>query len=625
MKTGRNDPCPCGSGRKYKHCCLPLEQADRGGVHRGPEVRRAAKGDVWQIDMVPLTAWITAEPDARPTAVLVVADGFVIHAETLARPSAEPEDVARTLADELRQAAVRLAKFPQVVLVRHEQLAPMIAAHLRASGREATVRVGDLSQLDQAARELNRAMSGGGDVPPAVPVASTVTWAAWGLPRQWCRELFEAAAALYGAAVWEHLWDSDLLEVSLPSGRGWWVLVLGKAGQEFGLSLFRDPEDPVRLHRCDGTDITGVLRGTALSLLFVPPKELPPPMRREVARAGWPVAGPKAFPLLLAFNTLGGGISRRDADDLVAAVRAVAAFGERHGEQLRDTYEETLFEHEATGATIRLGSTAEGRDLPQFEDIHPGNPEGPGADPAAALTDIEEDPDDALDRAMQTVVAFEQALRQQGLSEPTVQRHTDNAVSLVNFLVMYQGVPLAAMHEFDLRLFLYEWYPRKVVTTLTRARSLLTSLRRLFRFLEGEGLRFRWAAPLLRDRQTFERRWSSCPGHLWWDEGVAEWRSEEWAQLRARLMLHAETLGEGETWGQQMGPVEAILDRELQRRWLLWRDELLAQGVNDPAELLASLTRRQRAWESRPHPVHGGKTPVEAILAEREGTTKPPS
>ncbi|HNU69528.1 MAG TPA: SEC-C metal-binding domain-containing protein, partial [Myxococcota bacterium] len=22
MKTGRNDPCPCGSGKKFKHCCL---------------------------------------------------------------------------------------------------------------------------------------------------------------------------------------------------------------------------------------------------------------------------------------------------------------------------------------------------------------------------------------------------------------------------------------------------------------------------------------------------------------------------------------------------------------------------------------------------------------------------
>lgn len=29
-KTGRNEPCPCGSGKKYKHCCLPKdEEAER--------------------------------------------------------------------------------------------------------------------------------------------------------------------------------------------------------------------------------------------------------------------------------------------------------------------------------------------------------------------------------------------------------------------------------------------------------------------------------------------------------------------------------------------------------------------------------------------------------------------
>lgn len=22
MKIGRNDPCPCGNGKKYKQCCL---------------------------------------------------------------------------------------------------------------------------------------------------------------------------------------------------------------------------------------------------------------------------------------------------------------------------------------------------------------------------------------------------------------------------------------------------------------------------------------------------------------------------------------------------------------------------------------------------------------------------
>ena len=26
-KVGVNDPCPCGSGKKYKKCCKPLDDA----------------------------------------------------------------------------------------------------------------------------------------------------------------------------------------------------------------------------------------------------------------------------------------------------------------------------------------------------------------------------------------------------------------------------------------------------------------------------------------------------------------------------------------------------------------------------------------------------------------------
>ena len=26
-QLGRNDPCPCGSGKKYKKCCLARDQA----------------------------------------------------------------------------------------------------------------------------------------------------------------------------------------------------------------------------------------------------------------------------------------------------------------------------------------------------------------------------------------------------------------------------------------------------------------------------------------------------------------------------------------------------------------------------------------------------------------------
>ena len=29
-KAGRNDPCPCGSGKKFKNCCAVQPRASRG-------------------------------------------------------------------------------------------------------------------------------------------------------------------------------------------------------------------------------------------------------------------------------------------------------------------------------------------------------------------------------------------------------------------------------------------------------------------------------------------------------------------------------------------------------------------------------------------------------------------
>lgn len=44
MKPGRNDPCPCGSGRKYKHCHLPLEDAPRPEDVTWRRLQRATEG-----------------------------------------------------------------------------------------------------------------------------------------------------------------------------------------------------------------------------------------------------------------------------------------------------------------------------------------------------------------------------------------------------------------------------------------------------------------------------------------------------------------------------------------------------------------------------------------------------
>ena len=41
MKARRNDPCPCGSGKKYKHCCYAKDSVK----HEEPVLEAAAAGE----------------------------------------------------------------------------------------------------------------------------------------------------------------------------------------------------------------------------------------------------------------------------------------------------------------------------------------------------------------------------------------------------------------------------------------------------------------------------------------------------------------------------------------------------------------------------------------------------
>jgi len=44
-KLGRNDKCPCGSGKKYKHCCLPKDETARRVA--APKANSSAKPAPW--------------------------------------------------------------------------------------------------------------------------------------------------------------------------------------------------------------------------------------------------------------------------------------------------------------------------------------------------------------------------------------------------------------------------------------------------------------------------------------------------------------------------------------------------------------------------------------------------
>jgi len=42
-KLGRNDQCPCGSGKKYKRCCLPQHEAAAADLAAAAAARAAAR------------------------------------------------------------------------------------------------------------------------------------------------------------------------------------------------------------------------------------------------------------------------------------------------------------------------------------------------------------------------------------------------------------------------------------------------------------------------------------------------------------------------------------------------------------------------------------------------------
>ena len=45
MKLGRNDPCHCGSGNKYKKCCLPKDAAATTAKLLAEAAERQAEAD----------------------------------------------------------------------------------------------------------------------------------------------------------------------------------------------------------------------------------------------------------------------------------------------------------------------------------------------------------------------------------------------------------------------------------------------------------------------------------------------------------------------------------------------------------------------------------------------------
>ncbi len=627
MRIGRNDPCPCGSGKKYKKCCQRLDDTAHASRTAAGHVRAAAASAAsWEADVVPLPVGIKGDPAARLAFSLVVADGFVIGTDALNRPSAEPEAIAAILADALVDAGRRVGALPERVLVREPEVAQALAERLRShpSARELgglpAVEAGALGDLDEAAYAAIEHAGGSGRSRASCPE----TWAAWGLPEEIVAALFARAAAFYRAAPWERLPSSDdALEALMPAGNRWSLSVLGAAGEEHGIALYSEAEDFHAL--LDSLSVENAFddfRGRVLSVTFDDLREQSRAARRELTAAGWEVAGPGAYPRVLALNTPAGGLRRSDVADLEALLAAVPRFVAACAADLAEGTAIEGWRDEPTGIEMSWQPIDDDIEL-EPPPLTPGGAEGPGADPASAVdgqTAAMADLEAFVKRQLAVVERFARHLREeQALSAATAARHGENASAFVEFLAG-NGIPAPAVHEYDLRVFLFDWYPRKGWDGITRAKAMPVSLQRFFAFLATkEGIICPWAANVLDNRAAIQDRWIDAPTGPFWDEEVMAWRAEHDDELMARLMLPDSGLGDEaeQRWGPTMGPTEARLDRELHRRWLLWREELLAEGCDDWGELAGKLVQRQRLWERTAHPDLDGMSPIDAIREER--------
>jgi hypothetical protein len=107
-KPGRNDPCPCGSGNKYKKCCLPKDEAaEREGLAK-TQARRESQAAAHRLHVHELKAQVAArlrmaEEEDTYEDELDAASNAVVHLVTAGKL-----DAAETAARDL------LARYPEV-------------------------------------------------------------------------------------------------------------------------------------------------------------------------------------------------------------------------------------------------------------------------------------------------------------------------------------------------------------------------------------------------------------------------------------------------------------------------------------------------------------------------------
>ncbi|MBZ0113520.1 MAG: SEC-C domain-containing protein, partial [Thermoanaerobaculia bacterium] len=606
-KPRRNGPCPCGSGNSFKRCCLEALAEERRSGEGWDFEERSAAPRIWQADVVVVEPTWKSSIDAEKRALqasledddatderslgmaIVCAEGLILERRLRRGRRADAQEVATDLALCIRSALDAGASPPSEVCVRFESLVAPLMHSLADTGIQVVVSR-TMEGLDQVVVTLDREDGSFRDASFSPPAS----WADLDLPDVWIGQFYKAAASVQTAQLRRRFDEREAVEIKLAGRPAWWVSIGG--GLEDGT-----PEVHLYERRHDLLDALGRgsgpvnFGGKRIVVHFVDRASLPAAMEREVDTAGWASVGSDVYPLLIPSRTLAGGLSAQDARDLLAILQILGA---QNPEIERMEKGHLGWKDAPSGARVSW--------LPRHEDqtslwaeprrLDPGFARGAGAEPAARGAK-----DSSLfDDLAATDDAFEIWLSRR-LSPRLARRHLDGASYFITYLAQYLEVPLRAIHELDLRSFLFDWYPNSAMVDDREASRVPESLRLFFEFLAAEfQIECPWATTVLAERRVFHRRWLRSEMRSIWQVQEETWKRVFHQHLEDRLLVPCDRMSDGGSWSTRRTWRNASLERELQELWLQWRDELL-EGVEnsgdcDREQILEQLLKRQRRW-----------------------------
>lgn len=568
----------------------------------------AREQKVWTADLAPAPQHFREAPDGT-TLAMVMAGEWVAHTQVLAHRPAGVAERARDLAAVVNAAARALGVLPERVEVPDREVVAELGRLLE--GRGIAVALGDSEHLSGA---IDTALAHADPSPAQGRMTVALTWRETEATPPELREFHEAAAAFFTAAPWDTTEDplllslprehpEDLARLGLPDRAEWGASVMGAMGESFGVVLHSRPSDLADILTGDDT-LQAYTDGIGFSLTvdFDRKSELTRTMQREIAAAGWPIAGPRAYPRLFGLGLPERWIRPQDVRWATLALRAITVFA-RGGDPLAETgVGVTPFDPEEEEEESRLDW------FNSPDQAAPIRAEGPGvAEPAFVAWDTDEQRTEREAAERARIDRFGVWLREQGVPEEEMEADLENADSWRWWLASVGSV--GALTEYDLRLFLYDIYARKTDPTPQVAAALPRGMRRIVRWLEErEGIRYPFAAAVLDELDGIAARGRELGEPL---EGTLRILSYDvYDDLESRAML-ASSHG----WPDLMAVEVAQLRDELQRRWLLWYDALVRGGMTDFGDLEDALLARQREWQTTPHPRVDGRTPFEVVAA----------